>query len=565
MKRFLNEMKIQNAAGRICIRPGVFLSGVGMVVLMGSQAAEASVSAASPLLASAAAGWIAWAVLGLALFAAGFLFCRWRELRKADWQTSEKAGLFSWKPVAEGVSEFIQRQRCGLEQQAASKTAEIEMLTADLEACRTELETARGRLDRQAADLAAAQNQLRQLEAQSNRDIEAAREQCRLRSEFLASMSHEIRTPMNAIIGFGDLLADENLSDEQRNYVQIIQCSAKNMLALLNDILDFSKIEAGKLHVEISECRLGELMEDIDSLMRPAASRKQLDFQVLQCQELPQTVMTDPLRLRQCLLNLANNAVKFTESGHIYLNVSLVREDGLQYIRFDVEDTGVGISPEQQESVFDPYIQARGRENQKGGGTGLGLAITRKLMDLLGGRIFVSSRPGRGSVFTLQIPYVPKEEKNPAIYNKYARAQDAAALPAADTLQGHVLVVEDNPANQALISLLLKKMGLTVEIAVDGLEGVEKVSQQTYDLVLMDMQMPRMNGYEATRKLRRDGCTMPVIAVTANAMKGDEKKCLDAGCTAYISKPVEKKILFKMLGTYLGSSPCKVEHPVQEA
>lgn len=391
-------------------------------------------------------------------------------------------------------------------------------------------------------------------ERQARQEARSAVSANQAKSNFLASMSHEIRTPMNAILGFVDLLAQEPLDEEQLNYVKVIQHSASNLLNLLNDIIDFSKIEAGKMKVEFTDCSLPSLLEDLDSLMRPQASRKNLDFQILQCQELPEKIQTDPLRLRQCLLNLLSNAVKYTEKGHVYLNVSRLEEDNASWIQFAVEDTGTGIPPEFHSSIFDAYVQVEKNASHAGKGAGLGLAITRHLVLMLGGRLRLTSTPGAGSVFTLSIPLTPSAQKSPQ-WNKYDTACSAPALPAAeeDRLSGQVLVVEDNPSNQILISMLLKKLGLEVTLANDGLEGVQEARRQKYDVILMDMQMPRMNGYEATQTLRSEGFLTPIIAVTANAMKGDEEKCLQAGCDAYLSKPIDRKKLAQVLHRYLGT------------
>lgn len=405
----------------------------------------------------------------------------------------------------------------------------------------------------------------RQSERQARQEARSAVSANQAKSNFLASMSHEIRTPMNAILGFVDLLAQEPLSEEQMNYVKVIQNSACNLLSLLNDIIDFSKIEAGKMKVEIADCHLSGLLEDLDSMMRPQASRKNLDFQILQCQELPEKIRTDGLRLRQCLLNLLTNAVKFTEKGHVYLNVSKLDEHGQSWIQFAVEDTGIGISPEHHSSIFDAYVQVGNRPSRAAKGAGLGLAITRNLVHMLGGRLQLTSTPGVGSVFTLSLPLVPSPQANP-LWNKYDAACLSTTTAAAEDnlLTGHVLVVEDNPSNQILISMLLKKMGLEVTLANDGLEGVQEARRQKYDVILMDMQMPRMNGYDATQTLRSEGCMTPIIAVTANAMKGDEEKCLQAGCDAYLSKPIDRKKLAQILRRYLGTSS-KADLPVAAA
>ena len=394
----------------------------------------------------------------------------------------------------------------------------------------------------------------RHSEKQARQEAQSAVSASQAKSSFLASMSHEIRTPMNAILGFVDLLLQEKMTDEQLNYVQVVHRSAENLLSLLNDILDFSRIEAGKMKIEVSECSLPNLLEDLDSMMRPLAKQKGLTFEILQCRELPEQIRTDPVRLRQCLLNLTNNAIKYTETGHVYVNISRLEKDNASFVQFAVEDTGVGIPPDQQEAIFDAYAQAETTMSHPCSGTGLGLAITRNLARLLDCQLTVSSTPGTGSVFTLTLPLKTKTEDDGTLYNKYenhCQVQQAPPAAANCRLSGNVLVVEDNPSNQILISMMLRKMGLDPAMANDGVEGVEKAQQGSYDIILMDMQMPRMNGYAATQQLRSVGYTVPIIAVTANAMKGDEEKCLQAGCSGYLSKPVDRKKLQKLLQQYL--------------
>ncbi|GAH36580.1 unnamed protein product, partial [marine sediment metagenome] len=242
------------------------------------------------------------------------------------------------------------------------------------------------------------------------------------KSEFLANMSHEIRTPMNAIIGFSEVLAEGELTDEQRHHVAIIQESGENLLQLINDILDFTKIEAGKLDIEIVDCPLEQLLAAIESLMRPAATKKELTFDVLQCTELPERIRTDPVRLRQCLTNLVNNAIKFTKEGHVYVNLSLqeVNDKGRPepYIRFDVEDTGIGISADKRELIFEEFMQVDGSSTRRYSGTGLGLSITKQLAHLLDGELSLTSEEGKGSVFSLTIP-AGVDVKSQPLFNKY--------------------------------------------------------------------------------------------------------------------------------------------------
>jgi len=379
------------------------------------------------------------------------------------------------------------------------------------------------------------------------REAEAANQ---AKSEFLANMSHEIRTPMNAIIGFTDLLRTEALSPEQRQYVETIYQGGVNLLAIVDDILDFSKIEAGRLKIEIVDCDLGELLNEIDSLMRPQATSKGLAFDILQCDVLNRTIRTDPTRLRQCLVNLLGNAIKFTEQGHVYLNVSLDTQDDRHFVRFDVEDTGIGIPAEKLESIFDAFAQADTSTTRRFGGTGLGLAITQRLVGLLDGELTVRSEPGRGSVFTIRLPAQFGTEA--ATPDRYTSAESALNEPPTPRqYAGRVLVVEDNAANQALARLLLERVGVQVDVAADGLQGVEKATTESFDLILMDMQMPVMSGYEATTELRRRGVDVPIVAVTAHALAKDRAKCLEAGCTDYCPKPLSAKALYALLDTYL--------------
>ena len=373
------------------------------------------------------------------------------------------------------------------------------------------------------------------------------------KSQFLANMSHEIRTPMNAIIGFSDILAGENLAVEQKQYVDTIRDSGQHLLQIINDILDFSKIEAGKLDTEIVECSLAVLLNSIESLMRPTAREKNLDFKVIESEGLPSQILTDHARLRQCLINLINNAIKFTANGHVYLRVSLKEIDKEAFICFDVEDTGIGISEMQQQCVFDLFTQIDGTASRQYGGTGLGLAITRKLVELLNGKLSVRSEQGKGSTFSITIPVGVDVTKQPFL-DRYKVAEhiesdtEKKELP---MFSGHVLIAEDVKTNQMLTKSLLNRVGLEVTIAEDGNQAVQKALVREYDLIFMDIQMPNMNGYEATRVLRERGITTPIIALTANAMKGDDKKCTDAGCDDYLPKPLDRERLFDKIKKHL--------------
>ena len=426
----------------------------------------------------------------------------------------------------------------------------------------TEWKKAEEKLRTAKEDAEQAQKQLEDL----NRQLEASVEHANLlaqeatvadlaKSQFLANMSHEIRTPMNAIIGFSQVLAEEKLTDEQKHYIDIIRESAENLLQLINDILDFSKIEAGRLDIEIVDCSLGHLSAVIESLMRPPAMEKGLEFGVLYHGKLPAQIRTDPVRLRQCLINLINNAIKFTESGHVNINVRLNEIEAKPYIRFDIEDTGIGIPAEKQELIFEKFMQIDSSSTRKYEGTGLGLAITKQLAKLLGGKLSLTSEVGKGSVFSLVIPANVDVKSQPAmdansLINKLEQEPDILEK---DKFTGRVLVAEDSPTNQMLVNLLLERLGLEVTLVEDGKEAVRKGLAQSFDLILMDIQMPNMNGYDATKTLRKNGVITPIVALTAHAMKGDKEKCISAGCDDYLAKPIKCKKLVQIIRKYLSS------------
>lgn len=377
------------------------------------------------------------------------------------------------------------------------------------------------------------------------------------KSEFLANMSHEIRTPMNAIIGFSELLAEEELTAQQQTFLNTILNSGRSLLQLINDILDFSKIEAGRLQTEIIQCNMHKFLGDIDSFLRPIAAEKGLDFNILQCGDLPAVFYTDPVRVRQCLVNLVGNAIKFTEKGHVYINISTERHDREDYVRFDVEDTGIGIPEDKQSRIFEAFTQADGSTTRKFGGTGLGLSITKQLTALLGGKIFVKSKVGEGTVFTILLPaginLEDIETINYNIMDTLIEDEKAHKPKQKDdvTYSAKILVAEDAIANQSLIRILLERLGHKVVIVENGEQVIAAIEKEPFDLILMDMMMPVMNGYDAAKKLRAAGCSLPIIALTANAMKDDDKKCFEAGCDQYISKPIDRKRLMELLDEFL--------------
>jgi PAS domain S-box-containing protein len=377
------------------------------------------------------------------------------------------------------------------------------------------------------------------------------------KSKFLANMSHEIRTPMNSIIGFCELLAEEKLDDKQRGYINIIRESGENLLKLINDILDLSKIEAGKVDVEICDCSLVEVISALDSLMRPRADTKGIEFAILQQGPVPAQIRTDPARLRQCLLNLVSNAVKFTDKGHVHITVSLQQVNDKPHIRFEVEDTGIGIPLDKHKAIFESFTQAHNGISRKYGGTGLGLAITKQLSLLLGGDLTLASEPGKGSTFSLTIP-AGVDVESQSLLDRHSRLDRRRSfgrrrcdMPAGTEFSGRILVAEDSPTNQLLIKLLLEKMGLEVTTVEDGKQALDAAAAQAFDLIFMDIQMPNMDGYEATKALRCKKIETPIVALTAHAMKGDDQKCISAGCNGYLAKPIRRAELLDVLRKYL--------------
>jgi PAS domain S-box-containing protein len=379
-----------------------------------------------------------------------------------------------------------------------------------------------------------------------------ARKASAAKSEFLANMSHEIRTPLNSIIGFTEIMLREELPAQHKEQLTTVYNSGRHLLQLISDILDLSKIEAGKMTISMTKCSLADLIARIESMMQPFTAEKTLTFAINEKGRLPANILSDSNRVFQCLINLVSNAIKFTEKGHVYLNISMEDHNGKWFIRFEVEDTGIGISSEYQQKMFESFSQEDGSTSRKYGGTGLGLAITKKFTELLGGTITLKSEKGKGSVFAFVIPANIDMANQPPL-NKNSATHEASVSKQA-SFSGSVLVAEDIKSNQMLMKVLLEKMGLKITFADNGLEAVDKVNSQSFDLIFMDIHMPQMDGYEAARTLRNNGIRTPIVALTANAMDGDEKKCIDAGCDDYLSKPVIYTKLVAMLNKFLGKT-----------
>jgi signal transduction histidine kinase len=395
----------------------------------------------------------------------------------------------------------------------------------------------------------------------------AAESASNAKSGFLANMSHEIRTPLTAIIGFADLLLRPDMTPSERTEsLQIVRRNAKHLLELINDILDLSKIEAGKMTVEKIECDVPQLVADILSTMKPRAAEKALELHVTFADRIPRLIHTDPMRFRQILVNLLGNAIKFTEKGTVGLHVRFEEKESGNHLLVDVSDSGIGLTPEQLDRLFEVFTQADESTTRRFGGTGLGLAISRQLARVLGGDIEVKSEPGVGSRFTASI------ECGPIVGAEMLRSLNESQLPTAVVphlvndvqLRGHILLAEDGRDNQRLLMNHLNGAGAQVTIAENGRIAVEMASAQPFDLILMDMQMPEMDGYTATAELRHRGFTIPIIALTANAMAEDRSKCLASGCTDYLSKPVNEETLLRTVSRHLGQ-PAPAENLPPEA
>jgi len=376
---------------------------------------------------------------------------------------------------------------------------------------------------------------------------EAAESANRSKSEFVANMSHEIRTPMNGIIGTTELALESGPSLEQREYLQIIKASADSLLTVINDILDFSKIEAGRLDVEATEFNLRRALEDAVRTLAARAHEKGLDLSCELSPGVPHTVIGDPVRLNQIVVNLLGNAVKFTPSGTVALTVETERADADGVVlHLAVRDTGVGIPPEKQRKIFEAFTQADSSITRLFGGTGLGLTIASRLVAMLGGRIWVESRAGQGSCFHFTARFGAAASQRQAVQAPVAvRAAQRTERPL------RVLVAEDNPTNQYLIRRILERSGHSVAMAGDGREALDLYQPGAFDLILMDIQMPEVDGFQATAAIRAreqaDGRHQRIIAMTAHAMKGDEERCLAAGMDGYLSKPIERRRLAELL------------------
>ncbi len=375
----------------------------------------------------------------------------------------------------------------------------------------------------------------------------------RAKSDLLATVSHEVRTPMGAVISMAELLLATSLDDRQRHYAETLHLSGRGLLTLLNEILDHSKLEAGRVELELVSFDLTELIGSVGVGLKARADEKQLASGIDIAEGLPAKLHGDPVRIRQILNNLIDNALKFTEQGSVRVRAGYGRDGDEIVLRFEVCDTGLGLTTQQIARLFEPYEQADSSVAVKYGGTGLGLSIARQLAQLMGGDLGCESTPDQGSMFWFTIR-AREAGKTAPDHSAPAGPADAALGP----LCGHVLIVEDNDINQMLIAAYLEQFGLSHEIAVNGKEAVAMMQQRRFDVVLMDIMMPVMDGLEATKQIRALGAPaakVPIVALTANAMRGDRESYLSAGMDGYVSKPVSAADLFTALAEHLAIKP----------
>lgn len=432
----------------------------------------------------------------------------------------------------------------------------------DVHEANSELEN---RVDDRTSQLRMEIAERKKIEADLIRARDSAEEANRSKSRFLANMSHEIRTPLNAILGFSELLKKGVVStDEERtSFLTTIISSGKHLLELINGILDLSKIEAGQMELERRRFSPDHIIADALSVMHVKAAEKGLELTYQWSTGVPETIENDEARMRQALINLIGNAIKFTDKGGVHVSGRLIVERMPAMLEISVRDTGIGIPQDKLETIFEPFVQADASVTRRFGGTGLGLAITRKIARLLGGDLHVSSQVGAGSQFTISLTtgLLNGVPIRPEPIAKIDTQQQVDEMSRTDLSGIRVLLVEDVAANRKLIQIILRRTGAQVVEAENGQRGFEAAMAERFDVILMDMQMPVLDGYQATRKLREHGCNVPIVALTANAMKGDDSACFEAGCNGYLAKPIDTNEVLKCLRETVGRSPATQNQP----
>ena len=457
--------------------------------------------------------------------------------RDAQGRALRMSGTHEDVTARKQMEDSLREARHTLEQRVEERTAE---LTHAMQVLQAEME------------------QRRQTEEELRQAKEAAESASRAKSEFLANMSHELRTPLTAILGYGELLELDPPPDERQSYLAVIQRNGQALLQLITDVLDLSKVEAGKLTIERRACDPRSVVAEVLNLVQLRAEEKHLSLAAEYREPLPATLVTDPVRLRQILVNLVGNAVKFTEVGRVQVGVSLAPGPPPQ-ICFAVQDTGIGIAPDTVERMFLPFTQADASNTRRYGGSGLGLTISRRLADLIGGRLTATSRLGQGSTFTLTLPLEMPDHAAPRGAAGTPGIELARDLvPGGGRLHGRILLAEDVADTREFLRLTLASVGLEVDAVDNGLVAYRQAlasaaEARPYDLILMDVQMPELNGLDATKQLRQLDWARPIVALTAHAMTGDRERCLAAGCDGYLTKPVTQRDLLETLARFLPS------------